>query len=93
LAALTPLSAAVSRGPAGHATLKASASSRVDRRGKIGLHHGKMYVGPVNRGKEMVVQFDAETAERAISDPGGVELRRRKPDQFHEASLKRQPIE
>ncbi len=93
LPALTPLSAAVSRGPAGHATLTASASRRVDGCGKIGLYHGKMYVGPVNRGKEVVVQFDAETAEWAISDAGGVELCRRKPDQFNEASLKRLPIE
>jgi hypothetical protein len=64
----------------------------VDRCGKIGLYHGKMYVGPVNRGKEVVVQFDAESAEWAISDPGGVELCRRKLDQFNEAGLRRLPI-
>ena len=50
---------------------------RVDRSGKIGLYHGKLYVGTVNRGKEVVVQFDAETVEWVISDPGGVELCRR----------------
>ena len=50
------------------------APRRVDRCGKIGLYHGKMYVGAVNRGKEVVVQFDAETAEWVISDPGGVEF-------------------
>ncbi len=75
-----------------HAHRQRLQSSRVDRRGRIGLYHRKMYVGPVNRGKEVVVQFDAETAERAISDAGGVELCRRKPDQFNEASLRRLPI-
>ena len=59
---------------------------RVDRCGKIGLYHGKMYVGAVNQGKEVVVQFDAETAEWVISDPGGVELCRRRLDQFNEGS-------
>ena len=56
------------------------------------LYHGKMYVGAVNRGKEVVVQFDAETAEWVISDPSGVELCRRRLDQFNEASLRRLPI-
>ena len=65
---------------------------RVDRCGKIGLYHGKMYVGTVNRGEEVVLQFDAETAEWVISDPGGVELCRRRLDQFNEASLRRLPI-
>jgi len=39
-----------------------------------------------------VVQFDAETAEWVISDSGGVELCRRRLDQFNEASLRRLPI-
>jgi hypothetical protein len=43
--------------------------------------------------EEVVVQFNVETAEWVISDPGGVELCRRKPDQFNEASLRRLPIE
>jgi len=68
------------------------APRRVDRCGKIGLYHGKIYVGAVNRGKEVVVQFDAETAEWVISDSGGVELCRRRLDQFNEASLRRLPI-
>ena len=68
------------------------APRRVDRCGKIGLYHGKMYVGAVNRGKEVVVQFDAATAEWVISDPGGVELCRRRLDQFNESSLRRLPI-
>ena len=61
---------------------------RVDRCGKIRLYHGKLYVGTVNRGKEVVVQFDAETVEWVISDPGGVELCRRPLNQFDEASLR-----
>jgi hypothetical protein len=65
---------------------------RVDRCGKIGLYHGKLYVGTVNQGKEVVVQFDAETLEWVISDPGGVELCRRPMDQFEEKSLRRLPI-
>jgi transposase InsO family protein len=66
---------------------------RVDRCGKIGLYHGKLYVGIVNRGKQVVVQFDAETVEWVISDPSGVELCRRELDQFDEASLRRLPTE
>ena len=64
---------------------------RVDRSGKIGLYHGKLYVGTVNRGKEVVVQFDAGAAEWVISDPSGVELCRRPLDQFDEAGLRRLP--
>ena len=64
---------------------------RVDSGGKIGLYHDKMYVGTVNRGKEVVVQFDAGTAEWVISDRGGVELCRRGLDQFDESGLRRLP--
>lgn len=56
---------------------------RVDRSGKIGLYHGKMYVGTVNRGKEVVVQFDAEGTEWVVSDRDGVELCRRPLTQFN----------
>jgi hypothetical protein len=62
---------------------------RVDRSGKIGLYHGKLYVGTVNGGKEVVVQFDAETVEWVISSPDGVELCRRPLDQFDEGRLRR----
>jgi hypothetical protein len=66
---------------------------RVDRSGKIGLYHGKVYVGAVNRGKEVVVQFDAEEAEWVVSDRGGVELCRRPLTQFDAARLCHLPTE
>lgn len=66
---------------------------RVDRSGKIGLYHGKVYVGTVNRGKEVVVQFDAEGAEWVVSDRGGAELCRRPLTQFDAARLCRLPTE
>jgi hypothetical protein len=65
---------------------------RVDCSGKIGLYHDKLYVGSVNRGREVVVQFDAGTAQWVISDPGGVELCRRPLTQFDAAGLGRLPI-
>jgi hypothetical protein len=68
-------------------------SRRVDRSGKIGLYHDKLYVGTVNRGKEVVVQFDAGTTEWLISDRSGVELCRRPLTQFNAASLCQLPIE
>jgi hypothetical protein len=61
---------------------------RVDRCGKIGLYHDKLYVGIINRGKQVVVQFDAGTAEWVISDPGGAELCRRPLTQFDAAGLR-----
>jgi hypothetical protein len=66
---------------------------RVDCCGKIGLYHDKVYVGTVNRGKEVVVQFDAETAQWVVSERGGVELCRRPLRQFDAASLQQLPIE
>lgn len=66
---------------------------RVDRCGKIGLYHDKLYVGWVNRGKEVVVQFDAGTAEWVVSDPGGAELCRRPLTQFDAGTLCRLPTE
>jgi hypothetical protein len=65
---------------------------RVDRSGKIGLYHEKLYVGTVNAGKDIVVQFDADTVEWVISDPGGAELCRRPVEQFDEARLRRLPV-
>jgi hypothetical protein len=65
---------------------------KVDCSGKIGMYHDKLYVGTVNRGKEVVVQFDAETAEWVISDRNGVELCRRPLTQFNAASLCRLSI-
>jgi hypothetical protein len=64
---------------------------RVDCSGKVGLYHDKVYVGNVNRGKEVVVQFDGGTAEWVISDPRGVELCRRGLKQFDTAGLRRLP--
>lgn len=64
---------------------------RVDCSGKIGLYHDKIYVGTVNRGKEVVVQFDAGTAQWVVSDRSGVELCRRALTQFDAAGLQRLP--
>jgi hypothetical protein len=66
---------------------------RVDCSGKIGLYHDKVYVGAVNRGKEVVVQLDAGEAKWVVSDRGGVELCRRPLTQFDAAGLCRLPIE
>jgi len=64
---------------------------RVDRCGKIGLYHTKPYVGRVNRDRDVVVQFDAGTAEWVIGTPGGAELCRRALDQIEAARLRRLP--
>lgn len=61
---------------------------QVDCSGKVGLYHGKLYVGTVNRGKKVVLQFDSATREWVISEPSGVELCRRPLDQFNSASLR-----
>jgi hypothetical protein len=65
----------------------------VDCSGKIGLYHDKLYVGTVNRGKEVVVQFGAGGAEWVVSDRGGVELCRRPLTPFDAAGLRRLPVE
>ncbi len=65
---------------------------RVDRCGKIGLYHDKVYVGVVNRGRKVVVQMDAGTRDWVVSDLNGVELCRRKLDQFDAARLCQLPI-
>jgi hypothetical protein len=61
---------------------------RVDRCGKIGLYHDKLYVGIVNRGKDVVVQFDVGTQQWVIGDPSGAELCRRPLTHFDAASLR-----
>lgn len=66
---------------------------RVDCGGKIGLYHEKLYVGTVNRGKEVVLQLDAESAQWSISDQTGVELCRRPLTQFDAERLRRLPVE
>jgi hypothetical protein len=50
---------------------------RVDCCGKIGLYHDKVYVGHVNEGKRVVVQFDAEAIGWVITDTRGMDLCRR----------------
>jgi len=65
---------------------------RVDRCGKIGLYHAKVYVGTVNRGKEVVVGLDAATSEWVISDRGGVSLCRRPLRELDAAGLRRLPV-
>jgi hypothetical protein len=62
---------------------------RVDRCGKIGLYHDKLYVGLVNRGREVVVQFDAAARRWVISALGGEELCRRELTQFDATGLRR----
>jgi hypothetical protein len=64
------------------------ATRQVDGSGKIGFYGGKLYVGTVNRGKSVVVHFDAATAEWVISNSTGVELCRRPLNQFDAASLR-----
>jgi hypothetical protein len=66
---------------------------QVDGSGKIGLYGDKIYVGTVNRGKAVVVQFDAGVAGWVISDRSGVELCRRPLTQFDAVSLRRLPKE
>jgi hypothetical protein len=62
---------------------------RVDSSGKIGLYHDKVYVGVVLRGRRVLVQFDAQTAEWQLVDGSGVELARRRLTQFDSESLRR----
>lgn len=66
---------------------------RVDSSGKLGLLHDKVYVGTVNRGKDVVVQFDAGESKWVVSDRGGVELCRRPLTQFDASSLRCLPVE
>jgi hypothetical protein len=61
---------------------------KVDSSGKIGVYHDKLYVGTINRGKQVVLQFDAGTAEWVIGAPGGAELCRRRLTQFDAAGLR-----
>lgn len=65
---------------------------RVDGSGKVGLYGDKLYVGTVNRGREVVVQLDAGAREWSVSDPTGVELCRRPLTQLDAARLRRLPI-
>lgn len=66
---------------------------RVDQSGKIGLYHGKEYVGMVNRNREVVVQFDAGARQWVISALGGEELCRRELAQFDATSLRQLRME
>jgi hypothetical protein len=70
-----------------------SVARRVDGSGKIGLYQTKMYVGTVNRGKEVVVHLDAAAAEWSVSDRSGVELCRRALTQLDAAGLSQLPVE
>jgi hypothetical protein len=63
----------------------------VDGSGKIGWYHDQVDGGKVNRGKEVVVQFDAGPVEGMISDRGGVEWCRRPLTQLDAGSLRRLP--
>jgi hypothetical protein len=61
---------------------------RVDSSGKIGLYHDKVYVGVVLRGRQVIVQFDPQTAEWVVADAEGKELTRRRLTQFELVSLR-----
>jgi len=61
---------------------------RVDRSGKIGLYHDKVYVGIVLRGQGVIVQFDPRAVEWVVGDRHGRELTRRPLTQFDSDSLR-----
>jgi hypothetical protein len=61
---------------------------KVDCCGKIGVYHDKLDVGTVNRGRPVVLQFDAATAEWVIGGSDGVELCRRPLTQFDARGLR-----
>jgi transposase InsO family protein len=62
---------------------------RVDGCGKIGLYARKVYVGLVNKRREVVVQLDADSLEWVITDPAGRELCRRPLEEFTAEQLRR----
>jgi hypothetical protein len=64
---------------------------KVDRCGKIGLYHDKVYVGVVLRGRSVIVQFDPKTEEWIVADGNGAELCRRPLTQFDSNSLRHLP--
>ena len=64
---------------------------KVDRCGKIGLYHDKVYVGVILRGRPVIVQFDPQSVEWVVADRDGKELCRRPLTQFDAASLRRLP--
>jgi hypothetical protein len=61
---------------------------RVDGSGKIGLYSGKLYVGLVNRRREVVVQLDADSRAWLITDATGRELCRRPLQEFTAEGLR-----
>jgi hypothetical protein len=64
---------------------------RVDGCGKVGVYHTKPYVGKVNAGREVVLQFDAQGVEWVVSEASGRELCRRPLTQLDPASLQTLP--
>jgi hypothetical protein len=48
---------------------------QVDQSGKIGLYHDKLYVGGLQKGRIVLVQFDPERREWLVSDEQGTQLR------------------
>jgi hypothetical protein len=52
-----------------------SVPRRVDNSGKIGLYHGKLYVGTVHQGRNVYVQFDPQRIEWIVTDDKGRQIR------------------
>jgi hypothetical protein len=61
---------------------------RVDGCGKIGLYQGKVYLGLVNKRRQVVVQLDAEAQVWVITEETGRELCRRPLEQFTAEQLR-----
>jgi len=49
---------------------------RVDRCGKIGVYHHKLYVGTMHHGRDVYLHFDSERIEWVVSDAVGRQLHR-----------------
>jgi hypothetical protein len=64
---------------------------KVDKSGKIGLYHDKVYVGLALRGQAVIVQFDPGPAEWVVADGRGAELCRRPLRQLDSDSLRALP--
>lgn len=48
---------------------------KVDSSGKVGVYHGKLYVGTMHKKKQVYLQFDPERIEWIVSDTTGAQLR------------------
>jgi hypothetical protein len=62
---------------------------RVDRCGKIGLYHHKLYVGTRHKGLEVYLQLDPERMEWVVSEVSGRQLHRSPADFLTASRIKR----